>query len=477
MGYPLDAVGLDPHLSTALSSELMFQFVYSGLLKTDNSMAVHPDLAESWEVSEDGKVYTFNLRDNAKFHNGRTVTSDDVIYSFERALGAKTAFSARFSVVESIDNPDDKTVVFRLKQPFAPFLSIVATTKAAIVPKEAVEANGDLQTTMVGTGPFRFVSYRPGTSLILDKFDNYYDGDKPYLDRIELQIIPDEVTRVAALRTGAVDFTQLADPLSERTLEGLPNIRIDTVPMLRRHVVLLNVNEPPLNDVRVRQAITIGIDRQQIIDLALGGTSEISGPFPPGLSQWALPLDQVPLYREAPNIERAKALLAEAGFADGLRLKTFTTNTMRAAPVAEILREQLGKLNITFDLEVLEWGTLLDRWGKSTFQTITMPYIGRSDPYYYTYERLHSSSPGNVSKLSDPEVDQLSELGAETVDPEKRKEIYDDLQKRMAEVSAIVYLATETEQFAMKDAVKGYVGMPDGGRNYIADIWLSSSCK
>ncbi|CAH1692519.1 putative D,D-dipeptide-binding periplasmic protein DdpA [Hyphomicrobiales bacterium] len=478
VGYSADAVGLDPHISTALNSELMFQMVYSGLLKVNNAMAVEPDIATAWKVSDDGLVYTFTLRDGVKFHNGRPVTSDDVVYSFNRILGAKGAFSARFSDIKSIENPDPRTVVFTLKRPFAPFLSVLATTKAAIVPKEAVEQNGDLQKVMVGTGAFKFVEYRPGTSLTLERNPDYYDSGKPYLDRLVIKVIPDEVTRVAALRTGEVDFTQITDPLSLRILESDKTVKSEVVPLLRRSVLVLNVQDPPLNDPRVRQALSLAMDRQEVVDLALGGFGEVSGPFPAGLAAWALPVASVPFYSDAPNIEKAKQLLAEAGLSNGFTLTTYAAPQYKShIPVAEVLQQQLAKIGVKLDIQVIEWGVLLDHWSKGTFKSITMTYAGRSDPYFYTFERLHSSSPGNASRLKNPEIDRLAEAGMSTSDPTARKKIYDELQLKMAETSAIIYIANETEQFAMKDGVQGYVGMPDGGRNYLADIWLKKACK
>lgn len=478
VGYSADAVGLDPHLSTALNSDLMFQMVYSGLLKVDDKMVVQPDIAASWAVSDDGLTYTFMLREGVKFHNGRAVTSDDVVYSFNRILSAGGAFSARFKDISKIENPDASTVSFTLSRPFAPFLSVLATTKAAIVPEEAVKEHGDLQTVMVGTGPFKFVEYRPGTSLTLERNPNYYEEGRPYLDRMVIKVIPDEVTRVAALRTGEVDFAQITDPLSLRILENDASLKTQVVPMLRRSLLVFNVQDPALADVRVRQALSIALDRQEIVDLALGGFGEISGPFSPGLAAWALPLSEVPIYNEAPNLEKAKQLLAEAGVGEGLTITTYAAPQYKShIPVAEVVQQQLAKIGVKLDIQVIEWGVLLDHWGKGTFQSITMTYAGRSDPYFYTFERLHSSSPGNASRLKDPEIDRLAEEGMATSDPTARKAIYDQLQIKMAEQSALVYLATETEQFAMRKGVNGYVGMPDGGRNYLSAISLETACN
>ena len=186
----------------------------------------------------------------------------------------------------------------------------------------------------------------------------------------------------------------------------------------------------------------------------------------------------MPFYGEAPNLEKARKLLADAGFPNGFTIKTLAAPQYRShILVAEVLQQQLAKIGIKLDIQVTEWGVLLNNWGKNSFETITMTYAGRSDPYFYTYERLHSTSPGNASRLNDPEIDKLSEEGATISDPAARKAVYDRLQKRMAEMSALVYVATETEQFAMRNGVEGYVGMPDGTRGYLAETHLRSACR
>jgi len=478
VGYIADAVGLDPHLTTALNSELMFQHVYSGLLQTTDRQEIAPDLAESWEVAPDGLTYTFKLRPNVKFHNGRTVNVADVVYSFDRIINSKGPWSARFRDIDKLETPDDRTVVFKMKTAFAPFLSVLATAKAAIVPKEEIEKHGDLQKVMVGTGPFKFVEYRPGTGLKLARNPDYFLPGIPRVETMEIKVIPDEVTRIAALRTGEVDLTQITDPLSRNILARDSSLKLQVVPMLRRNLVVLNAKRAPLDDMRVREAIALAIDRNEIIQLALAGLGEVSGPFPNGLAAWVRPLSEIPFYNKAPDIEGAKKLLAEAGHPNGFSITTYASPQYRAQiPIAEILQRQLKKIGIDFKIEVIEWGVLLDRWGKNNFDTLTMNYAGRSDPYFYTFERLHSKSPGNASRLEDAEIDRLSEAGARTFDPAKRKEIYDALQIRMAETSALVYLTTETELFAMKDTVQGYRGMPDGGRTYLAETWLTTACK
>jgi len=478
IGYVADAVGLDPHLTTAQNSELMFQFAYSGLLKIDDKMQILPDIATSWQVSEDGLTYTFDLRDNVKFHNGRLMTADDVIYSLQRIIDAGTPFSARLDNIASMRAVGNDVVEIVLKERFAPFLSVLATVKAAIVPREEVEKHGDLQNVMVGTGPYKFVEYKPGTSLRLEKNPDYYDPDLPYLDGLEIKVIPDEVTRVAALRSGQIDFAALGDPLSLRIIESDSSAKTLTVPMLQRNVLVLNVNQAPLDDVRVRQAIAVAVDRQEVVDLGLGGFGQVSGPFPDGLAAWALPRSEIPFYDEAPNLEKAKALLAEAGYPDGFTLQTYAAPQYAShIPVAEVLQQQLARIGIKMDIQVIEWGVLLKNWSSNNFASISMTYAGRSDPYYYTYERLHSKSPGNASRLADAEIDRLSEEGMELTSPEERKAVYDKLQVRMAETSAIIYLATTSEFFAMRKSVEGFKGMPDSSRGYLANVWLNTACN
>lgn len=466
-----DAVGLDPHIATAMTSQHVFEQSYSTLVKFDSELRLEPDLAESWELSADETEYTFHLRQDARWHNGRAFVANDVVYSIERIISLGGPWSARFDLLDEIVVEDDYTVRFVLSEPFTPFLSVLAEPKAAIVPREAVEQYGDLQNVVVGTGPFRMVEYRPGDYAHLVWNEDYWIQDQPHPSELVIRFMPDEATRIAALRTGEVDMIPLNDPLSVTLLGRNPNINIVSVPILRRNVLVLQTQQPPLDDLRVRQALLLAVDRQGIIDTALNGQGVPSGVFPPGLGDWALPLTDLPLYVR--DVERARELLSEAGYENGLSVSMYVSPEYGVhIPIAQVLQQQWAEIGVSLDIQSVEWGVLLNNWGNGTFQILNMPYAGRSDPYYYTTERFHSTSPGNASRLVDLELDLLMERGIESADQDFRKPIYDELQRQIIELAPIIYLSTATEEFAMASTVEDYVGQPSGWRSF---YW--STCK
>jgi len=466
-----DAVGLDPHMVTAMTSQHMFEQVYSTLLRYDTELKIVPDLAESWTISKDGRTYTFRLRRGVKFHNGREFTSADVKYSYERLRTLAGPWSSWMAPIQDIATPDTYTVAIRLKGAFVPFLSIVASPNVAIVPRDVVQAHGNVQNVMVGTGPYRLAEYRPGQFLKLVRNPTYYNPELPYLDGIEIRIIPDEATRIAALRTGEVDAAQLLDPASPQVVQGDRQIRLSTFQMLRRHVLVVQTQMGPLKDVRVRQALMLGLDREEIIRLAIGGGAVLSGPISPAMAEWAVPVEKLsPFYKR--DVSRAKQLLAEAGLPEGF------TITMNASPeygvhvpIAQVIQRQWRDIGVNVRIEVIEWGVLLDRWRKGTFEILNMPYAGRPEPYFETYERFHSSSTGNASRYSDKKMDELNEQAASMLDPKQRKRLYEEIQAYIVTQAPMIFVSSATEVYGLRDYVRGFVSYPTSWRPYLT-VWL-----
>lgn len=466
-----DAVGLDPHIATAMTSQHVFEQVYSTIIRFNDRLEIEPDLAESWEVSEDGTSYTFRLREGVTWHNGREFTADDVKYSIDRIVSLGGSWSARFESVSEIVVDDPRTIRFTLTEPFAPFLAILAEPKAAIVPQEVVEEHGDLQQVMVGTGPFVFEEYRSGDQVRLVKNPEYWEEGLPYVDELVIRIMPDEVTRIAAVRSAEVDLAPLTDPISLQVVTGDQNLQILDVQLLQRHVLVLQTEVPALADPRVRQALMLATDREEIVATALAGLGTVSGPFPPGLGEWSLPPEELPFY--TPDLDQARALLGEAGVGDGFEVTMYASPAYSVhVPIAEILQQQWQEIGVTVNIESIEWGVLLDHWSKGTFEILSMPYAGRTDPYFYTYERYHSESPGNASQFKDAKMDELVVAGAETVDVDARMEIYNELQEYIVDQAPIIFIATGSEVFAMGTNVRGYKGMATGWRTYYRETSL-----
>src|SRR5690625_763238 len=265
-----DPSGLDPHTSTASSSHRIMGKIYEGLITLDDNMEFTLRLAADWDIVDE-TTYVFQLRDDVVFHNGDEMTADDVKYSFERILDPETGAigSSNLSLIEEINVLGDYEVEIKLSQPFAPFLSYLASgANYAIVPKEVVEEHGDLNQNPVGTGPFVFSEMVPDTHVILTKNEDYYLDGQPYLDELHYLTMVDESSRIAAIRTGEVDLTTVT-PDSVSLLEGNDELNIISYDDLEYYYLGFNATHEALSDKRVRQAISVAVDRQEFIDLVM----------------------------------------------------------------------------------------------------------------------------------------------------------------------------------------------------------------
>ena len=257
-----ELAGLDPCLNTAFASTRIIKQLYSRLLDTNKNLDFVPDLATRWEQGP-GNTYTFYLRRGVKFHNGRELVAADVVYSYERMKDPALGSVARsyFTKVDKIEALDNYTVKFTLSSPDAVFLMYTTSTYAGIVPKEVVEANGNLNNVVCGTGPFRFKEYVPGNRVVLEKNPDYFIPGEPRLNTLTYAIMPDESARLNALRTGAIHLTTLA-PTNVPLVKNNKDIVVMDYLSPNYDYMGFNLNAAPYNDVRVRQAISLLIDRK-----------------------------------------------------------------------------------------------------------------------------------------------------------------------------------------------------------------------
>src|SRR5579859_6760016 len=314
----VDATSLDPHLSSSYSSTLVIEQVYSGLIQYDENMNIQPDLAQSWTVSPDGLTYDFKLRQGVKFHNGRAMTSDDVVYSLNRVKDPNGGSPRSYLLedVKSIDAPDPSSVRITMNKPFAALLSHLDTS-LAVVPKEVVQQNGDLSKVMVGTGPFKFVEFVPNTHAKLAKYESCHEQGLPYLDAITWMPIPDDSTRTANIQTSTVDF---ADQIAQKDITSLQSqsgVQLAHGPSTLHDYLMLNTTRKPFSDVRVRQAIAYTLDRKLMTDTILFG---FGTPMDGGIiPSWHWAYANVHPYAK-PDIAKAKQLLSDAGYAEGFKI-------------------------------------------------------------------------------------------------------------------------------------------------------------
>ncbi|MGH2627207.1 MAG: ABC transporter substrate-binding protein, partial [Anaerolineales bacterium] len=442
-GMQTDPVGLDPHLTNATATRNMMENVFDTLVMLDSEGKIVPGLAESWRAAP--LTWTFTLRRNVKFHNGRPMTADDVVYSINRIRdpATKSPRAGDFAEVESIRATGPYTVVIRLKRPFSPLLAKLAFSTNVVVPKEVVQKDGDLNTNPIGTGPFRFVSYTPQQRLVLVRSGDYWGTDQgrglPYLVRIEFIFLPDAVARATALRTGAVDWIEYVPASEVQSLRNDPNIEVVGGLSANFRALYMNNEVPPFNNVKVRQAVAWSINRKEIIDTALfgvGGIESVGSTIPPK-NYYTVSKN---LYDKI-DLTKARQLLAEAGHPNGFEAELYVTSTYDFLRTpAELIQAQLGRIGIRLRIVAADWSVYLPTALASKFTLTILGTSGQSDPDDFLYGSFKTGAPLNLNKYSDATVDRLLEQGRATADQAARKRIYEQVQLRIQETVPMVLI-------------------------------------
>lgn len=463
---PKDPSGLNPYESADGGTEEIVANIFEGLLKVDAQGNLQAGLADDWKLDPDGKGITFHLRE-AYFHNGRKVGPEDVKFSLEHILdpAAKHPRVSDYKPIDKVTVVDASTVKVTLSQPSGAILYDLATAYAGIFPKEAV---ADLKLKPVGAGPFQFVDWVPGDHVTLKRFDRYYQSAP--LDQVTFKVLPDANQQLLALQQGQIDIIPRLSAEQAPQVKADKRLQLLSGPQNLVHLVAFNTARPPLNDVRVRHALSYAIDRKAIIDGAAGGLGiAIGSHLTPSISYYT---DLTGTYPYDPA--KAKALLADAGLANGF---TVTIRVPESYAIhrrtGEIVAEQLGKVGIKAKLDVVEWGRWLTEVYKGRDYDITViGHTGRLDPDAIM-NRYDSHSPSNYMNLKDAEVDRLLAAGAAEPEPAKRKPIYDTLQQRLADLAPAYFIEDPAQLVAMRADVQGYEIYPIY-IDYFAKVWRSS---
>jgi len=471
-----EATNLDPHKVPAFTSHRVFELVYSTLTRLGPELQVQPDLAESWTISPDGKQISFRLR-AAKFHNGDPLTSADVKFTLERIMNADTKAVARawFGDIDKIEAPDPRTVTLQLKQPNVALLVYLAHPNTSIVSaKIAQAAGGDLSKKehAVGSGPFRLAEWAPDNFMRFEAFKEFYVPGQPFLDGVRINIVPDEAGLVAALRTKAADVALIADARVAQTLSREAGVTVSAKPSLNYHLLFLNTKRKPLDNPKVRQAIAYAIDRKQIIDTVALGSGDQTGPLPPSLTQYALPVGDYPSYRR--DVGKARQLLQESGAGPvSLTILTQTTEPVYAKDIAQIVQQQLGEAGIQVNIELLEFGQWVQRWLKADFDMAPGLNSGQPDPDFYLFR--YFTNDGNLNFIHSWQNDASSDAikRARTItDPARRKELYATAQKELVSGVPFVWLYVGRDYAGLLPSTKGFVHLPTGSIAYLRQTWL-----
>lgn len=472
-----EVTNLDPHKVPAFTSARVFELVYSYLMRLDESLAVQPDLAESAPtVSSDGKTVTVKIRSGVKFHNGDALTSADVKYTFDRIIDPKNAAVARsfFGDVDTITAPDATTVVFNLKTPNAALIAYMAHPNTGIVSKKIGEANADLskKETAIGSGPFKLAEWVPDNYMRFEANKDYYVAGQPYLDGVRINVVPDETSLTASLRTKAADMAIIGDAKVARTLRTESGVVLSAKPSLSYNLLFVNTKRKPFDNLKVRQAIAYAIDRKAIIDAVAFGEGEVTGPIAPALTNYALPTSGYPLYTR--DVAKAKQLLTEANVGPvSFTMLTQTTEPAYAKDIAQLVQAQLAEIGVTMKIETLEFTQWVDRWLKADFDMAPGLNGGGPDPDFYIFRYFTDDGNLNfVTSYKNPISSDAIKAARATTDVAKRKELYTTAQKELVNGVPFIWLYVGRDYNAMLPTTKGFIHLPTGSIIYLRQTWL-----
>lgn len=413
---------LDPHAANLFVDAARAKALFDKLADFGADLSAVPRLAERWEPSDALDTWKITLR-KAAFHDGKPVTAEDVLYSYRRIADPKGTFRAKASL-EPIDLDasravDASTVEFKLKRPYAEFPNVLAAFGAYIVPKDATAF-----AEPIGSGPFSFVSFKPGSSLVVKRNDAYWEG-APHLDELEFVVAGEESARVSALLGGQVEYAHELNPATARTHEGKGKIDIVRLPGSAMQGFVMKTDRPPFNDPRVRQAFFLIADRKELVDGALSGAGEIGNDlFGKGYQYYPAGLPQ-----RTQDLDKARALLKEAG-AEGLKV---TLDTAPAATgfveAAGIFKEQAAKAGVTVEVKVgnkdTYWKDILNAGTFASYRSGAMPIES------HISQRLLTGSTTNATKWQRHDFDDLYQQAQSTRDVAQRGALYERMQRRL----------------------------------------------
>lgn len=458
IGIPQDLDSLVPSLSQGAGTQEILFNIYEGLIKPDSDGNLIPAVASDYTMSEDGLTYTFTLRDGIKFHNGNPVTVADVKYSidtFAGLNGGEPVISA-FSNIESVETPDGQTIIITLKESSSSFLAILATVEAAIVPADV----DDLQTNPIGTGPYKFVSRSLQENVILERFDEYW-GEPAHIQDITLKVLADADSIVMNLEGGAVDM--VARVSTTQAAELGDNFEVLEGTMNLVQAVYLNNAAAPFDNELVRQALCYVINKQEILDFVSDGkgTPVGSSMFPAFGKYYIEELNDT----YTTDIDKAKELLAQAGYADGF---SFTmkvpSNYQQHVDTAQVVAEQLKQIGVTANIELIEWETWLnDVYQGRDFEATLVGVDASTLTAGAMLSRFRSDAHNNFINYKNADYDAAyaNALAAEAVsDDEKATQYYKECETILADTAANVYIQDMCELVAIRKGYAGYEFYP-----------------
>ena len=440
---------LDPHQTVAAGTREVLFNIFEGLVKPNSDGEMIPAVAEKYTLSEDGTTYTFTLREGVKFHNGQTVTAEDVVYSINRCAavpeGQEKPLVAAFSAVKSVEALDEKTVAVTIAQRDLEFISYMT---AAIIPADY--ENQD--TAPVGTGPFKFVSRTPQQDFVMERFEDYW-GAPAWLDKVTYKICENADALVMNLNGGSIDLC--AHLTSAQASQLNQNFQVLEGTMNLVQAIYLNNQAKPFDNQLVRQALCYAIDRQGIMDMVADGHgTAVGSSIYPAFTKYFLPelVDKYPH-----SVEKAKELLAQAGYPDGFDMTISVPNNYQPhMDTAEVVAEQLREAGINVTIQPVEWSTWLDTiYNGRQFQATVVGVDAANMTARAMLERFTSDYGKNFINYNNPAYDALFQQAINAQDEATQTDLYKQMEAMLADTAANVYIQDLCDLVAMRQDLGG----------------------
>lgn len=458
-----DVTSLDPHQGKETPAVEVTCQIFDTLVVVDpETNEIKGQIAESWEQTDD-LTYVFKIRQGIKFHDGSELTAEDVKFSLDRAINS-AAVSYIVDFIDSVTVDDEYTVTVKTKAPYAPTLRNLAIPFAAIVPKAVVEADEDaFILNPVGSGPYQFVEWKQGDHVTLKAFDDYYAG-KPATENLIMRVIPETSQRSIALETGEIDLAYDLAVNDVSKIRDSSELTVYEIPSLTCWYISMNMNKEPFNNPLVREALSYAIDRQLIIDTINAGSGQpadaiiapgVFGYYSTGVREY--------------DPEKAKDLLAEAGYPDGFTTSLWVNDNQSRIEMCQAVQNMFQQIGVECSMEVIEFGSFISR---TTAGEHDMAYFGwttsSADADYTYYSLEHSTqqgAAGNRSFIADPEVDALIEEARTNSDDAVRTETYKELAIKLDEINNNLPIFYSSINVGASQKVEGFVMDANGYHN------------
>lgn len=462
IGLQEDPDVLDPHKARTFVGRIVFKGLCDKLLDIAPDLKIIPRLATSWSFSEDGLTLTMKLRSDAKFHDGETLDAAAAKANLERARTLPDSLrKSELASVDSIETPDASTLVFKLKRKDATLLAQLTDRAGMMLSPKSL--SGDVGAKPICSGPYKFVERVQNDRIVLDKFKEHWEAANYHFDRVIYRAIPDTTVRLANLRAGELDMLERLAPTDVKSAQADKGLTVANIANLGYQGITINTahgeaaNQPMAKDKRVRQALSLAIDRKVLSQVVFEGLyAPMVQPFNPGN-----PYESAAFPVPARDVAKAKALLKEAGLTK-VSVELFVTNNPVDAQLGQVIQAMAAEAGIDIQLRSTEFASQLRDQQQGKFQMSRIGWSGRIDPDGNIHQFVTSKGSQNDGRYSNPEVDRLLDEARTVYEVAERKKRYDAAQKILQDELPIVYLYNQTVFFAMRSTIDGFTINPDG---------------